>query len=134
MGPEEVLVELMYDDDYGFSAEVEVNGRQQILIQANLIEALRLLLDREYNVNPFAARLQLELDDEEGIYALAKFNNSDERERAVENNLSSSFSMCICRRIITPNFIHFSSTDIYHRIKLNCSFLTNKVNVLHGVR
>ena len=32
---EEVLVELMYDDDYGFSAEVEVNGRQQILIQAN---------------------------------------------------------------------------------------------------
>ena len=97
MGPEEVLVELMYDDDYGFSAEVEVNGRQQILIQANLIEALRLLLDREYNVNPFAARLQLELDDEEGIYALAKFNNSDERERAVENNLSSSFSMCICR-------------------------------------
>ncbi|MHA4042877.1 YxcD family protein [Bacillus cereus] len=78
VGPEEVLVELMYDDDYGFSAEVEVNGRQQILIQANLIEALRLLLDREYNVNPFAARLQLELDDEEGIYALAKFNNSDE--------------------------------------------------------
>ena len=44
----------MYDDDYGFSAEVEVNGRQQILIQANLIEALRLLLDREYNVNSFA--------------------------------------------------------------------------------
>ena len=70
----------MYDDDYGFSAEVEVNGRQQILIQANLIEALRLLLDREYNVNSFAARLQLELDDEEGIYALAKFNNSDGRK------------------------------------------------------
>ena len=33
VGPEEVLVELMYDDDYGFSAEVEVNGRQQILIK-----------------------------------------------------------------------------------------------------
>ncbi|MED1116531.1 YxcD family protein [Bacillus paramycoides] len=78
VGPEEVLVELMYDDDYGFSAEVEVNGRKQILIQANLIEALRLLLDREYNVNSFAARLQLELDDEEGIYALAKFNNGEQ--------------------------------------------------------
>ncbi|PFU69921.1 YxcD family protein [Bacillus thuringiensis] len=78
VGPEEVLVELMYDDDYGFSAEVEVNGRQQILIQANLIEALRLLLDREYNVNSFAARLQLELDDEEGIYALAKFNSDEQ--------------------------------------------------------
>ena len=59
-------------------AEVEVNGRRQILIQANLIEALRLWLDREYNVNPFAARLQLELDDEEGIFALANLNNSDE--------------------------------------------------------
>ncbi|EEL50436.1 hypothetical protein bcere0022_22110 [Bacillus cereus Rock3-44] len=68
----------MYDDDYGFSAEVEVNGRKQILIQANLIEALRLWLDREYNVNPFAVRLQLELDDEEGIIALANLNNSDE--------------------------------------------------------
>ncbi|MBY0599018.1 YxcD family protein [Bacillus bingmayongensis] len=76
--PEAVLVELMYDDDYGFSAEVEVNGREQILIQANLIEALRLWLDKEYNVNPFAARLQLELDDEEGITALANLNNSDE--------------------------------------------------------
>ncbi|MFJ8526709.1 YxcD family protein [Bacillus sp. NPDC094106] len=78
VGPEAVLVELMYDDDYGFSAEVEVNGRRQILIQTNLIEALRLWLDTAYNVNPFAARLQLELDDEEGIIALANFNNSDE--------------------------------------------------------
>ncbi|MCI0764973.1 YxcD family protein [Bacillus sp. TL12] len=78
VGPEEVLTELMYDDDYGFSAEVEVNGRKQILIQANLIEALRLWLDREYNVNPFAVRLQLELDDKEGIIALANLNNSDE--------------------------------------------------------
>ncbi|AWC28831.1 YxcD family protein [Bacillus cytotoxicus] len=77
VAPEAVLVELMYDDDYGFSAEVEVNGRQQILIQANLIEALRLWLDREYNLNPYAARLQLELDDEEGIIALASVNHSD---------------------------------------------------------
>ncbi|MGG0240552.1 YxcD family protein [Bacillus rhizoplanae] len=76
--PEQVLVELMYDDDYGFSAEVEVNGRQQILIQANLIEALRLWLDMEYHINPFAARLQLELHDEEGIIALANLNHSYE--------------------------------------------------------
>lgn len=77
VGPEKVLVELVYDD-YGFSAEVEVNGREQILIQANLIEALRLWLDNEYNVNPFAARIQLELDDEEGIVALVTLNNSYE--------------------------------------------------------
>ncbi|MEH7463735.1 YxcD family protein [Bacillus thuringiensis] len=78
VAPEQVSVELMYDDDYGFSAEVEVNGRQQILIQANLIEALRLWLDMEYNINPFAARLQLELHDEEGIIAFANLNNSYE--------------------------------------------------------
>ncbi|WP_369899488.1 YxcD family protein [Bacillus manliponensis] len=77
VGPEEVLVELVYDD-YGFSAEVEVNGREQILIQANLIEALRLWIDNEYNVNPFAARIQLELNDEEGIIALVTLNNSYE--------------------------------------------------------
>ncbi|CAM4377750.1 hypothetical protein BAMA_21165 [Bacillus manliponensis] len=77
VGPEEVLVELVYDD-YGFSAEVEVNGREQILIQANLIEALRLWLDNEYNINPFAARIQLELNDEEGIIALVTLNNSYE--------------------------------------------------------
>lgn len=70
--PEEVLVELMYDDEYGFSAEVEVNGRQQILIEANLIEALRLWLDTQYNIDPISAGLKIELDDEEGIVALAR--------------------------------------------------------------
>jgi Protein of unknown function (DUF2653) len=69
--PQEVEVELMYDDEYGFSAEVEVNGRTQILIKINYIEALRLWLDSEYNVDPFAARLELKLDDEEGIIAIA---------------------------------------------------------------
>ncbi|PGZ96101.1 hypothetical protein COE51_17765 [Bacillus pseudomycoides] len=78
VAPEQVLVELMYDDDYSFSAEVEVNGRKQILIQANLIEALRLWLDMEYHINSFAARLQLELHDEEGIIAWANLNNSYE--------------------------------------------------------
>jgi hypothetical protein len=69
--PQEVEVELMYDDEYGFSAEVEVNGRTQILIKINYIEALRLWIDSQYNVDPFAARLELKLDDEEGIIAIA---------------------------------------------------------------
>ena len=33
-------MELMYDDDYGFSAEAHVNGRSQILITANIIETM----------------------------------------------------------------------------------------------
>jgi len=67
--PEEVEVELMYDDDYGFSAEAFVDGRKQVLITANLIEALRLWLDEFMNEDPYAG-IELKLDDEEGIIAL----------------------------------------------------------------
>lgn len=66
--PEEVEVELMYDDDYGFSAEAYVDGRKQVLIMANLIEALRLWLDEFMNEDPYAG-IKLKLDEEEGIIA-----------------------------------------------------------------
>lgn len=67
--PEEVEIELMYDDDYGFSAESWVNGRKQVLIKVNIIEALRLWLDEVLNIDPFAAAIELKLDDEQGIIA-----------------------------------------------------------------
>ncbi|KAB2494205.1 YxcD family protein [Priestia endophytica] len=67
--PEEVEVELMYDDSYGFSAEVFADGRKQVLITANLIEAIRLWLDEYLNRDPYAG-IKLVLDDEEGIIAL----------------------------------------------------------------
>jgi len=66
--PEEVEVELMYDDDYGFSAEVYVNDRKQVLIMANLIEAIRLWLGEFLKRDPYAG-IKLVLDDEEGIIA-----------------------------------------------------------------
>ncbi|MFD2445300.1 YxcD family protein [Bacillus sp. CGMCC 1.16607] len=67
--PEEVEVELMYDDDYGFSAEVYVDDRKQVLITANIIEALRLWLDEYLNRDPYVG-INLVLDDEEGIIAV----------------------------------------------------------------
>ncbi|MEK3889373.1 YxcD family protein [Bacillus sp. FSL K6-3431] len=67
--PEEVEVELMHDDDYGFSAETFVDGRKQILITVNLIEALRLWLDEFLNRDPYAG-IDLQLDEEEGIIAV----------------------------------------------------------------
>lgn len=67
--PEEVEVELMYDDDTGFSAETYVNGRMQVLVISNLIEALRLWLDEFLGRDPYTG-IQLELDDEQGIIAL----------------------------------------------------------------
>lgn len=68
--PEEVEVELFYDDDHGgFSAETHVYGRKQILITANIIEALRLWLEEYLNRDPFSG-IKLELDEEEGIIAI----------------------------------------------------------------
>jgi len=69
--PEEVEVELMYDDDYGFSAEAYVQDRKQVLITQNMIEALRLWLDEYLNMDPYIG-LKLVLDEEEGIIAIAK--------------------------------------------------------------
>ena len=66
--PENVEVELMYDDNYGFSAETVVEGRKRILIMANLIEALRIWLSEYMNDNPNAG-IKLVLDDVEGIIA-----------------------------------------------------------------
>jgi Protein of unknown function (DUF2653) len=71
--PHEVEVELMYDDDYGFSAEVYVAGRKQVLITQNLIEALRGWLDQVLHMNPYSG-IELVLDDEEGIIAYIKGN------------------------------------------------------------
>jgi hypothetical protein len=71
VAPEEVTVELMYDDDVGFSAETFVHGRKQILIKQNMIEALRMWLDEVLRKDPFSG-IELVLDDEEGIIAYVR--------------------------------------------------------------
>ena len=72
ISPEEVGVELLWDEDYGFSSEVQVTGRTQMLIEANLIEAIRFWIEHTLERNPFSAGVRLELDDEEGIVAHIK--------------------------------------------------------------
>ncbi|SEM13315.1 Protein of unknown function [Mesobacillus persicus] len=69
--PEEVEVDLMFDDDYGFSAETFVQGRKQILVKQNMIEALRMWLDQVLGRDPFSG-IELVLDDEEGIIAIIR--------------------------------------------------------------
>lgn len=69
--PEEVEVELMYDDDYGFSAESYVYGRKQILIMQNIIEAIRLWIDEYRGLDPYMG-IKLVLDDEQGIIAIGR--------------------------------------------------------------
>ena len=69
ISPEEVEVELMFDDEaYGFSAEIFFGGRNQILSHRDLIEVIRFWLEHQLNRNPYAG-IELVLDDEEGIIA-----------------------------------------------------------------
>ena len=69
VSPYEVEIELMFDDEYGFSAESHVLGRKQILATVNMIEAIRFWLDTELKMDPFAAGIELVLVDNEGIIA-----------------------------------------------------------------
>jgi hypothetical protein len=66
--PSQVEVELMWDEDHGFSAEVHAEGRSQILIQANMLEALERYLLKEFNVRVFRDQIVLDLEDE--IFAI----------------------------------------------------------------
>lgn len=65
--PAEVETELLYDDDYDFSAEVYTNGRKQVLIEANLIEALRTYIAQEMGGDPYAASLRMSYEEGQGI-------------------------------------------------------------------
>lgn len=65
--PADFQVELLYDEDYGFSAEAYFQGRRQVLVASNIIEAVRFWLDTEMHTDPFAASLKLELDQQQGI-------------------------------------------------------------------
>lgn len=68
--PEEIEVELYYDEVNGYHAEAFVNGAKQELQTYHLIEALRSWLKDFLNIDPFAAGIQLQLDDEQGMIAV----------------------------------------------------------------
>lgn len=67
--PEDVSVELLYDDDSGFSAEVEMNDRIHKLEEIKLIEALRHWLNEEHGLDPMSVGLELEIHEQDGIIA-----------------------------------------------------------------
>ncbi|MGV3465214.1 MAG: DUF2653 family protein [Heyndrickxia sp.] len=69
ISPEAVNVELLFEDDEGYSADVEVNGQNELFSEARLIEALRNWMDLEYNMDPFSVGIRLDLHEGEGIVA-----------------------------------------------------------------
>ncbi|MCT6925252.1 YxcD family protein [Metasolibacillus sp.] len=67
--PENVEVELMYDDLAGYTAEAYVNGQVELYNTVNFITALRLYIDEELQRDSISARISLDIDDEAGMIA-----------------------------------------------------------------
>lgn len=62
--PEEVNVELLWDEDLGFSAAVEIGGRELYLIESNMLEAIERYLLNKYGQRIFRNQIRLVLDEE----------------------------------------------------------------------
>ncbi|THF74620.1 DUF2653 family protein [Cohnella fermenti] len=59
-----VEVELLWDEERGFSAEVWVQGRSRFLVEANLKEAIVRYVMSEYQARVYPSQITLEVDDE----------------------------------------------------------------------
>ncbi|GLX71471.1 YxcD family protein [Paenibacillus glycanilyticus] len=63
--PSDVEVQLAWEEEYGFTAEVWVSGRSQYIIEANLLEAIEQYMYRQYNRRVFRSNIKLDVDEEE---------------------------------------------------------------------
>ncbi|WP_239614328.1 DUF2653 family protein [Cohnella mopanensis] len=61
---ESVEVELLYDEEQGFSAEVWVQGRSRFLIEANIKEAIMRYVLQEFGQRVYPSQIQLDVEDE----------------------------------------------------------------------
>ncbi|WP_342780029.1 DUF2653 family protein [Cohnella terricola] len=61
---ESVEVELLYDEERGFGAEVWIQGRSRFLIEANLKEAIMRYVLNEYGQRVYPSQIELEVEDE----------------------------------------------------------------------
>jgi hypothetical protein len=71
--PEFVKVQLMWDEDLGYSAEVLAEGRSQILIEANILEAIERYLLVLWDQRVYRSQISLEIDEE--MFALVNDQN-----------------------------------------------------------
>ncbi|MCM3171646.1 MULTISPECIES: YxcD family protein [Paenibacillus] len=62
--PTDVNVELSWEEDTGYSAEVWIQGRSQFLVESNMIEAILRYLHSEYNIRAYREDVRLDLDEE----------------------------------------------------------------------
>ncbi|GIP37359.1 hypothetical protein J31TS4_06390 [Paenibacillus sp. J31TS4] len=62
--PSQVQVQLMWDEDLGFSAEVIAEGRSQYLIEANMKEAIERYMLNQHGRRVFRSQIELDVEDE----------------------------------------------------------------------
>ena len=62
--PTDVEVQLSWDEEYGYTAEVWVLGRSQYIVESNLLEAIERYMLTEYGKRVFRDQIRLGLDDE----------------------------------------------------------------------
>ncbi|WP_438350986.1 YxcD family protein [Paenibacillus sp. FA6] len=62
--PTDVQVELSWDEEHGYSAEVWTQGRSQYLVESNMIEAILRYLQSEYDIRAFREQVTLDIDEE----------------------------------------------------------------------
>ncbi|WP_410514972.1 YxcD family protein [Paenibacillus sp. BR2-3] len=62
--PTDVLVELSWEEETGYTAEVWIQGRNQYLVESNMIEAILRYVYSEYGIRAYREQVKLELDEE----------------------------------------------------------------------
>jgi hypothetical protein len=62
--PEAVQVELIYDDELGYSAEIIAEGRSIVWIEANMVEAVTRYLLKQYGKHAYRDDISFRLADE----------------------------------------------------------------------
>jgi len=65
--PNEIEVELSWDEELGFTAEVWVQGRSQYLVEANMLEAIERYMFTQYNQRIFRSQIQLVVGEDEMV-------------------------------------------------------------------
>ena len=62
--PENVSVEFVYDEDTGFSAELRVEGRDIVWIEANMAEAVARYVLEKHGIRAYRGDISFRLEDE----------------------------------------------------------------------
>nr|WP_165861207.1 YxcD family protein [Paenibacillus paeoniae] len=66
--PSEIEVQLSWDEEYGYTAELWVSGRSQYLIESNLLESIEQYMHSHYNRRVFRSDIKLDIDEDAGEF------------------------------------------------------------------